>query len=54
MTIRANGRTQANTTRKVANAGTTKIRLHQVPLGRSSSVPTFLNPQEEEAVKDHI
>jgi cytochrome c oxidase cbb3-type subunit 1 len=23
-------------------------------LGRSSSVPTFLNPQEEEAVKDHI
>src|SRR5438477_1462893 len=23
-------------------------------LGRSSSMPTFLNPQEEEAVKDHI
>ena len=23
-------------------------------LGRTASVPTFLNPQEEEAVKDHI
>ena len=23
-------------------------------LGRTSSMPTFLNPQEEEAVKDHI
>jgi cytochrome c oxidase cbb3-type subunit 1 len=23
-------------------------------LGRTASMPTFLNPQEEEAVKDHI
>jgi cytochrome c oxidase cbb3-type subunit 1 len=23
-------------------------------LGRSASMPTFLNPKEEEAVKDHI
>ena len=23
-------------------------------LGRSASVPTFLNPKEEEAVKEHI
>ena len=23
-------------------------------LGRAASMPTFLNPQEEEAVKDHI